>query len=498
MSLPNGRMTNVADVITRHATARPWSAAIIEKDAVIHYRALERLVWAAAWQLRRSGIAPGDVVGVALPHSTLYLVAVFALARMGAVSTALPQSDPAPVRDSFVRRFNVKWVVGASDGAAPSGIPTVVLTAKSLESAPTTIPAGIRAVGGDAAWNIRRTSGTTSEAKGIAATHRAVLARCEAHSSIFYGPNDRVLSVVSIDTAFGLSACERTLFGGGCVVLPPSQITAPQFLHLIDRLGVTHVSLTPNYLNVLLSHLPPDSCRSPMLRQISTTGMAMPETVRSEIRRRFNQRLLVLYATNEAAFLTGADAEMQEKYPETVGRALPGVELEIVDDDDRAVKPGEAGHVRARTPWMPTGYVNAPPEASRTFRNGWIYSGDVGTLSAEGMLFIKGRADDMMNYDGIKIMPADIEEALLAHPAVAEAVALPVASGRHQHLPVAAVVLRSPVGGDELLAYCRKLLGPRAPLAIGVETALPRNAMGKIVRRELAGKIARSLPPALL
>ena len=224
----------------------------------------------------------------------------------------------------------------------------------------------------------------------------------------------------------------------------------------------------------------------------------MPEAVRSEIRRRFNPRLLVLYATNEAAFLTGADAEMQENYPETVGRALPGVELEIVDDDDRPVAAGEAGHVRARTPWMPVDYVNAQQRESRTFRAGWIYTGDIGVLNEDGMLFIRGRADDMMNYDGIKIMPADIEETLLAHPAVAEAVAFPVASGRHQHLPAAAVVLRHPVSGDELLVHCRRRLGARAPLAIGFETAFPRNAMGKVVRRELVEKIARSLPRALL
>ena len=491
-------MENVADVITRHAATRPWAVAIIENDAVTHYRTLERLVSAAAWQLRQSGIGPGDVVGVALPQSTLYLVAVFALAHMGAVSTALPQSDPAPVRDSFVRRFNVKWVVGASDGAAPPGIPTVVLTSEGIQAAPTEIPKEIRAVGGDSAWNIRRTSGTTSEAKGIAATHRAILARCAAHSPMFYGPGDRVLSVVSIDTAFGLSACERTLFGGGCIVLPPSQITAPQFLDLIDRYGVTHVSLTPNYLNVLLSHLPSDSCRSPLLRQISTTGMAMPEAVRSEIRRRFSPRLLVLYATNEAAFLTGADAEMQEKYPETVGRALPGVELEIVDDDDRVVNRGEPGHVRARTPWMPGGYVNAQRQENRTFRAGWIYTGDIGVLNADGMLFIRGRADDMMNYDGIKIMPADIEAVLLAHPAVAEAVAFPVASSRHQHLPAAAVVLRHPATGKELIAHCRQFLGARAPLAISIETMFPRNAMGKVRRGELAEKIAKKLPASIL
>jgi len=489
-------MTNVADVLTRHATARPWAVAILENDSAIHYRTLERLVWAAAWLLRRSGIAPGDVVGVALPHSSLWLVAIYALARIGAVSTALPLSDPVPVRESFARRFGVKWVVATSDGAGPSGIPTVALTMDRLKGAPAAVPE-IRMAGGDAPWNIRRTSGTTGEAKGIARSHRDALAIYEAHAGFFPSMGDRLLAVLDMSTAYGLGVCERTLHGGGAIVVSPLTVGPKEFLDAIDRYAITRVSLTANFFSLLMPYLPTDGCRCPGLVEVTTSGMAMPDALRTEIRRRFNPNLVIWYGSNELQTVTAADAAMQEKHPETVGCTVPGVELQIVDDDDRAVAAGEPGHIRCRTPWMPTGYVNAPEQENRTFRNGWIYTGDIGVLSAEGMLFLKGRADDMMNHDGIKIMPADIEEALLAHPAVAEAVAFPVASGRHQHLPAAAVILRQPVGGDELLAHCRRRLGLRAPLAISVETAFPRNAMGKVVRRELADRLATQLPASL-
>lgn len=103
----------------------------------------------------------------------------------------------------------------------------------------------------------------------------------------------------------------------------------------------------------------------------------------------------------------------------------------------------------------------------------------------------------MMNFDGLKVMPADIEPVLLAHPAVAEAVAFPVASGSHHHLPVAAIVLRQRATGEELLAHCRKHLGARSPLALGFEKAFPRNAMGKVLRNQLAEKIAARLPAVL-
>ena len=248
----------------------------------------------------------------------------------------------------------------------------------------------------------------------------------------------------------------------------------------------------------MVAHLPQDGLRAPALKQISVTGMAMPESLRSEVRCRFSRELLIFYASNEASYLTVADADAQERYPETVGAILPGVELEIVDDEDRRLPAGEAGHVRVRTPWMPAGYVNAPGPDSKTFRNGWIYPGDIAVLTAQGQLFVKGRADDMINFDGVKIMPSDIEEALLSHPAVVEAAAFPIPSERHHHLPAAAVILRHAVGGDELMAHCRRLQGMRAPQLVSVEQSFPRNAMGKVLRTELAARLkarlARPLP----
>jgi len=491
--------TNVADVITRHAEQRPWGTAIVENDGVIHYRTLDHLVWIAAWHLARAGIRPGDVIGVALPHSSLYLVAIYALARIGATATAFPPGDPPPVQESFARKFGVKSVVASKEGSGPAGVPIVILTAEMLRGqAIGAIPADIRSNGGERNWIIRRTSGTTSEAKGIARTHRASLAKYAGQQQFFHGPEDRVLAVLDVSISYGLNTCERTIFAGGTIVMPPLPMNAKQFLEYIDLYAITHVALTPNYLDVLLPQLPSDACRAPSLTDVSVVGMMIPESLRAQIRERFSPHLSVKYGSNEAQYLTAADAAMQMRFPETVGRAMPGVELEIVDDDDRPVPAGEPGHIRCRTPWMPTGYVNAPEQENRTFRNGWIYLGDVGVLNDEGMLFIRGRADDMMNYDGVKIMPADIEEALLAHPAVAEAVAFPVASGRHQHLPMASVILRYPVGGDELLTHCRQRLGARAPLAISIETSYPRNAMGKIVRRELAEKLATHLPASLL
>ncbi|MEO8559090.1 MAG: class I adenylate-forming enzyme family protein [Rhodospirillales bacterium] len=488
---------NIADTITRHASERPYSVAIIENDAVVHYGTLERAVWAAAVHLRQSGIVPGEVVGVSLPHSALYLVAVYALARIGAVYVSLPLSDPLPMRAAYATRFGVKWVVAASDNAGPSGVPTVVLQPGHLSKPSVPIPADLRFAGGDHPWFIRRTSGTTGEAKGVVYTHRADLREFQSRAAYYPGPDDRYLAIIDMYMSVGLLHCAKTLFGGGAIVIAKLPTPAQMVIDLIDRYAITRLVLAPNHFDTLLPLSPREGCRCPTIKEVTVTGMAVPEKLRREVRHRFSPNLWIRYGINEVSPVTLADAAMQEKFPETVGAVLPGVELEIVDEHDRPVPRGEPGRIRVRTPWMPTGYLNLPGAADRVFRNGWAYLGDIGVLSPEGMLFLKGREDDMMNFDGIKIMPADIEEALLQHPAVKEAAAFPASSQRHQHIPMAAVTISAAVTPEVLLAHARQLLGVRAPLLISIEQALPRNAMGKVVKRELALRLEEKLPASL-
>ncbi|MCE3256088.1 MAG: long-chain acyl-CoA synthetase [Nitrobacter vulgaris] len=483
-------LTNVADSIARHARERPWAVAIIDSTGVIHYRTFDALVWAAAWHLRNAGVRPGDVVGLALPHSALYLVAVYALARMGAGSVALPPSDPKPLREALARRFGVKSVVALSDHAGPHDLPTVRIGVADLKQAPATPQSELRAAGGGAIWNIRRTSGTTGEPKGIARSHRDSLDIYRVQAAYFPKPNHRTLIVLDMATTFGMSVAERGFYGGSTVVVADLPANAADFLSMIDRYGVTHISLTSNYLSALLPHLPADGCRCPGLVNVLVSGMALNEPLRAEIARRFTPNLTNLYGSNETQAMTMADRTVQQSHPGSVGRAYPGVELQIVDDQDNPVPPGAPGHIRARASWMPSGYVNAPDAASRNFRDGWIYVGDIGVLTAEGLLFLRGRADDMMNYDGIKILPVDIEDALLAHPAVVEAVAFPVMSNIHQNLPAAAVILRQPVSAEDLLGHCRARLGVRSPVYISIEQSFPRNSGGKVLRTELAARLS--------
>lgn len=126
--VPGGsRIMNIADSISRHASERPYGVALIEDDKPIHFKTFDGLIWAASAYLRRAGIAPGDVVGITYPHSALYLVTLYALARIGAVSLALSVLDSQVLRMAYAQRFGARWVVAPDPVASLADIPTVLM-----------------------------------------------------------------------------------------------------------------------------------------------------------------------------------------------------------------------------------------------------------------------------------------------------------------------------------------------------------------------------------
>jgi acyl-coenzyme A synthetase/AMP-(fatty) acid ligase len=214
--------------------------------------------------------------------------------------------------------------------------------------------------------------------------------------------------------------------------------------------------------------------------------------LRREFEARFGVPLLVHYGAREFGRISDNVPGSDDYDVETVGPPVPWIDLEIVDAEGKALPPGEIGEIRVRSEHMTPQYHRDPVATSRHFKGGWFYPGDLGSLTPRGELCVHGRGDDMMNLNGIKIFPAEIERVLEEHPAVRAAAAFPKASSTHGDIPVAAVELHdaATVAVDELMARARERLGMRAPRKIVVLPSLPRNAAGKIVKRELESLIA--------
>jgi acyl-CoA synthetase (AMP-forming)/AMP-acid ligase II len=483
---------NVADTLTRWADEAPFRVAIVDQHQIIHYRGLEAAVWRAAAGLWRAGLRPGNRVGFSPSvNGALWLVVAYALARIGSIVVLLDPLEAPAVRQAIARRLRLAAVLGDRPVARVDGIALLEPQPDWLGAGPGAADPRLRAEGGDAPLMICLSSGTTGVPKAMIRTHRdhATISRA-GRSRAGEGPQDRLLALTALHFTFGLYHAMQTLDGGGTVRLPPAALTFAEMCGIIDRENITRLSLTPMHVREIMQRLPDEGPRFPGLRELNLSTTSAPETLRREVRRRVTPNVVVNYGSNEAWFVTRAGPVEQIRFPDTVGLPYDGVEVEVVDDQGARLPAGETGLVRVRGSGFVRGYIDDPDATARAFRDGWYYPGDLGVLGPEGALFLKGRADDMINFDGVKIAPSDIESVLLQHPAVAEAAAFPVVVEGYRQIPVAAVNLRAPATAGELLAFCRDRLGPRAPRAIHLLDEFPRNAIGKVLKRELARRFS--------
>ena len=172
----------------------------------------------------------------------------------------------------------------------------------------------------------------------------------------------------------------------------------------------------------------------------------------------------------------------------SVGRPAIGVEVEIVDDDDRPLPPSAPGQVRCRGPGLASGYLHGTGEDDRRFRNGWYYTGDFGRIDERGYLYLDGRVDDIIKRAGMTVYAAEVERVLRSHPAVAEAAVVGRPSPDLGEDILAFVVLLNDTDAGALADHCRLALAAfKRPQSIGILPALPRNASGKVVKSALPG-----------
>jgi acyl-CoA synthetase (AMP-forming)/AMP-acid ligase II len=269
------------------------------------------------------------------------------------------------------------------------------------------------------------------------------------------------------------------------------------FVDTLNRRRATFIYLTPAHLHALLEALPAGGPPLlPAVRVLRAGSMPISQGTVIRTIERLSPNLVTSYGTNDTdSRIALAEAACLTRYPGCAGTVCPGVELQIVDPDGREVPRGAMGEVRVRVPDMPAGYIDDPEASARSFRDGWFHPGDLAVMNDEGVLFLKGRTDDLMNFQGMKVLPADIEEAMLEHPDVAEAAAFPLYSERDQHVPVVAVVLREgrQGRGRDLVQWAARQLAGRSPARIFVLARLPRNAAGKVDRRALARDALRHL-----
>lgn len=481
---------NLADALALHARHRPDHPAVIDGDETLSHCDLHARVVGATSRLVAAGAARGDIVGVLMADSASSLVSIFAVARIGAIALPIDGAQPLAEIEHVVTSFHVKLLVGVKRITAIAGRPIIDIAAPSN---PGLTADAAHAFADDATLpcELATSSGTTGAPKAYLVTHAQQLERFKAIASLGIDAEDRYLALIGMQFNMGLRGCMAGVHFGGTVVLNQRIHTVDKLVATAARLRITWTYLVPGLLRPLLSREAGDRPLLPNIRRLISMGAKLWPDQREIVRRHLTPHLYEIYGATEVGWVTCASPDDHTRRPDSVGRLMPGCALEVVDAAGRLVPPGEVGLVRFRGPGMTSGYHHDPTTSARQFRGGWFYPGDLGIIDVEGYFYYKGRADDVINCDGIKVYPAEIEAVLLSHSAVVEAAVAGWTTPSRQEVPIAFVICRSVASEAELAAYCRERLAThKVPAEICIMSRLPKTANGKVLKRRLTEMFA--------
>src|SRR2546425_3772408 len=495
--------TTLTQLLADPKSAAP--AVITESPPVVlSYRALAEQIERVAEQLRSAGLRPGDCVVMVLPNGLEFIVVLLAIARAGLIAAPLNPAYKADELRMFFEDIQPRSViVGSSNPAviAAAAGRSLAIWPSSVDSSGAVglkeVPQLSRCIpgnpGGDDFALLLHTSGTTSRPKGVPLTHTNVL-RSALNIASHYALTaaDRSLVVVPLFHGHGLiGATLATLASGGAAIVPP-RFSASQFWGLFRKHGATWFTAVPTIHEVLLERADKDGAPDIGARFIRSCSEALAPAVLANLEKRFGAPVLEAYGLTEAAHQVASNPLPPCPHkPATVGFGT-GVEIAIIDEKGRHLTANNRGEVIVRGPDVMRGYRKDPEATAAAFIDGWLRTEDAGVLDDDGYLALTGRIKELINRGGEKIAPSEIDDVLLAHPAVAEAAAFGVPDTKYGEEVWAVVVLKGDSDAERLQAFCRTHLADfKVPKVILITSALPKNDMGKVERQELAALFAR-------
>jgi acyl-CoA synthetase (AMP-forming)/AMP-acid ligase II len=493
--------------LLERAQADKTAIILPEQDIRVPYGALRAQVQAVAEQLASAGVGRGDRVASALPNSLPAVVSFLAASIAG---TAAPL-NPSYKEDEF--RFYLedtaaKVLILPPDGgdearrAAGDRVPILEIDLDGSGTVGLTGVAGRMPVAPPAVDDVAlvlHTSGSTGRPKRVPLKHAnlSISAQNVARSYALTA-EDVSMCVMPLFHVHGLVASTLATLSTGGTVVVPAKFSPLAFWRVARDYGVTWYSAVPTLHQLLLARArePGDAVRKPAgterLRFIRSCSAALPPQVMHALEAAFGAPVLEAYGMTEAAHQMASNPLPPAAHkPGSVG---PGtdVRISIMDKEGQHLAQGEQGEIVIQGPNVIRGYENNPEANATSFVDGWFRTGDQGYLDGDGYLHLVARIKELINRGGEKISPREVDEVLLTHPAVAEAVCFGVPHGTWGEEVAAVVVLREAASEADLLAYCRERLADyKRPKQIHITDAIPRTATGKIQR----GAVAKAYTP---
>ncbi|MDF5712106.1 MAG: acyl--CoA ligase [Nostoc sp. S4] len=337
---------------------------------------------------------------------------------------------------------------------------------------------------------ILHTSGTTSRPKRVPIRHRNLIASANNIIGAYsLTAADTTLCLMPLFHVHGLVGCLLATLGSGGTLVCPNGFNALEFWKLVETYKPTWYSAAPTMHQTILARASRNTeiVKANRFRFIRSSSASLPPIIIEQLEATLNAPVVESYSMTEASHLmTTNPLPPKVRKPGTVGYGF-GVEVGIMDSEGNLLPQGSLGEVVVKAPNVIDGYENNPEANATAFVNGWFRTGDQGTLDENGYLRLTGRIKELINRGGEKISPLEVDDILLRHPAVAEALAFAVphkSLGEDIH---AAVVLKAEASEKELLAHCLSMLANfKVPKQIHILEQLPRGATGKLQRLAMA------------
>jgi long-chain acyl-CoA synthetase len=481
----------------------PATSGLREGDRFVSYSEVVERAGRIAGGFIARGIGRGTSVGLLMNNGPELFTLAYALFAAGAVVVPLNAHAPRAELAMTARKAHVGAVVAArpytetaaslvSDLAGPGALPVFIAGADddwSVAALERYSSGALAKIGPDDPALYMFSSGSTGIPKVVPHTHGELAYDARGGTEMMhYGPDDLLINMMPGSHAMGFIVSATHIAWAGASTHywsdpQPFMLSKGRFAKAIETSGATILLGVPFMYDALSSLR--DEVDFTRLRMVQSGGVALRKETYDRFKARFGIGVRQAYGSTECLLMSYNDTDDIDATWDSVGRAAPGLTL-TVEPSENPFGP-EYGEIAVSSPAVTKGYLDAPDVNARTLRNGRFYTGDLGTIAADGNLYIKGRSKMIIEVAGHKVDPFEIEEVLGMHPAVAEAVVVGIPDARTGEQRLKAVVVRAAdETSDALIRFCReRLASQKVPAIVEFRDEIPKSATGKVLRGKL-------------
>ena len=498
--------TFLDDLVARSADNQPHKTALMARGRAISYAELDEAVTRMANGLLEIGVTAGDRVALLLPNSPQFVISYFGAMRAGAIALPLnfafqPEELTHVLADAGATALVTSPLFEQTVMVTLPGVPHVteliVAGESSLESCQdfdallqrsSAEPPAVARNAEDPAVFLY-TSGTTGRPKGAMLSHGNIAANAASCAqAIDVREDDVFMCVLPMFHSFAATVCVVLPISLGNTVVVQERFVPINVLRSFQEDSVTVFCGVPSMYTVLLRSRPAERLDLSSIRLCVSGGAPLPVEVMNAFESAYGVPIVEGYGPTECSPVVSVNPLDDARKPGSVGLPVPGVTVQIFDENDHEVPVGEIGEIVVRGANVMIGYHNQPEATREAKRNGWLHTGDVGRVDEDGYIYIVDRKTDLIISGGLNVYPREVEEVIYQHPKVEEAAVVGMPDKLRGECVRAVVALKEheEATAEEIIHFCAEhLAGFKVPKVVEFMDALPKSTQGKVLKRVL-------------